>query len=83
MVREAASKFDCVQFMREARARVDAETEDVADEGRALGRGMFTQGDDWADLKKMARDAIRCRFDGVAAEFAGRSKRAVCAPFFE
>ncbi len=25
-------------------------------EGQVLGRGMFTQGDDWADLKKMARD---------------------------
>ncbi len=32
---EAASKFDCVQFMREAWARMDAETEGVADEGRA------------------------------------------------
>ena len=69
MVREAASKFDCVQFMREARARMDAETEGLSD--------------DWADLKEMPRDAVRCRFDGVAAEFARRSQRAVRATFFE
>ena len=60
---EAASKFDCVQFMREAWARMDAETKGVADEGRlALGRGMFTQAHDWAYLKKMARDLHVCYF---------------------
>ena len=31
-------------------------------EARALGHSIFTQGDDWADLKRMARDAVRCHF---------------------
>ena len=30
---------------------------------RALGHSIFTQGDDWADLKEMVKDAIRCHFD--------------------
>jgi len=38
-----------------------------ADEGgydaRALGHSIFTQGDDWDDLKTMARDAVLCHFD--------------------
>ena len=38
-----------------------------ADEGgynaRALGHSIFTQGDDWADLKEMVKDATRCHFD--------------------
>ena len=33
-------------------------------EARALGHSIFTQGDDWANLKKMARGAVRCHFDG-------------------
>ena len=32
-------------------------------DARALGYDMFTQGDDWDDLKAMARDAVRCYFD--------------------
>ena len=32
-------------------------------EARALGHSIFTQGDDWADLKAMARDAVICHFD--------------------
>ena len=32
-------------------------------EARALGHSIFTQGDDWANLKEMARDAVRCHFD--------------------
>lgn len=32
-------------------------------EARALGHSIFTQGDDWDDLKTMARDAVRCHFD--------------------
>ena len=38
-----------------------------ADEGgynaRALGYGIFTQGDDWDDLKAMVKDAVLCYFD--------------------
>lgn len=32
-------------------------------DARALGHSIFTQGDDWADLKAMARDAVLCHFD--------------------
>ena len=32
-------------------------------EARALGHSIFTEGDDWADLKVMARDAVICHFD--------------------
>ena len=31
-------------------------------DARALGYSIFTQGEDWADLKEMARDAILCNF---------------------
>ena len=31
-------------------------------DARALGHGVFTQGEDWDDLKAMVRDAVRCRF---------------------
>ena len=31
-------------------------------DARALGHGVFTQGEDWNDLKEMARDAVRCHF---------------------
>ena len=32
-------------------------------DARALGYSIFTQGEDWADLKEMARDAVLCHFD--------------------
>ncbi len=32
-------------------------------DARALGYSIFTQGEDWTDLKAMARDAVRCHFD--------------------
>lgn len=32
-------------------------------DARALGYSIFTQGEDWSDLKVMARDAVRCHFD--------------------
>ena len=32
-------------------------------DARALGYGIFTQGDDWEDLKAMAKDAVPCYFD--------------------
>ena len=37
-------------------------------DARALGYGIFTQGEDWDDLKAMARDAVLCHFgDDVEA----------------
>ena len=33
-------------------------------DARALGHSVFTQGEDWNDLKAMVRDAVRCHFDG-------------------
>ena len=38
-------------------------------DARALGHSIFTQGEDWADLKAMVTDAVRCHF-GDADEFA-------------
>ena len=32
-------------------------------DARALGHGIFTQGDDWPELKAMARDAVLGHFD--------------------
>ena len=32
-------------------------------DARALGYGIFTQGDDWDDLKAMVKDAVLCYFD--------------------
>ncbi len=32
-------------------------------EARALGFSIFTVGDDWDDLKSMARDAVLCHFN--------------------
>ena len=31
-------------------------------DARALGHAIFTQGDDWEELKAMARDAVLCHF---------------------
>ena len=33
-------------------------------DARALGYGIFTQGEDWDDLKTMVKDAVLCHFDG-------------------
>ena len=33
---------------------------------RAVGHSIFTQGQDWADLKAMAEDAVLCHFDNIA-----------------
>ena len=36
-------------------------------DARALGHSIYTQGDNWDDLKEMARDAVLCHFnDGEA-----------------
>ena len=32
-------------------------------DARALGYSIFTQGDDWDDLKDMVKDAVLCHFD--------------------
>ncbi len=32
-------------------------------DARALGYGIFTQGEDWANLKAMVKDAVLCHFD--------------------
>ena len=31
-------------------------------DARTLGHGVFTQGEDWDDLKEMVRDAVCCHF---------------------
>ena len=31
-------------------------------DARALGHSIFTQGEDWADLKAMVSEAVRCHF---------------------
>lgn len=31
-------------------------------DARALGYGVFTQGEDWDDLREMVEDAVRCHF---------------------
>ena len=38
-------------------------------DARALGYGIFTQGEDWDDLKSVVRDAVLCHFgeDGAPA----------------
>ncbi len=32
-------------------------------EAAALGHRIYTQGDDWEDLKSMVQDAVRCHFE--------------------
>ena len=36
-------------------------------DARALGYSIFTQGEDWADLKAMIKDAVHCLFDDDSA----------------
>ena len=38
------------------------EAPDGGYDARALGHAIFTQGDDWDELKAMARDAVLCHF---------------------
>ncbi len=33
---------------------------------RALGHSIFTQGEDWNDLRAMVKDAVACYFDKEA-----------------
>ena len=42
------------------------EVRDVREGGydvRAFGHSIFTRGEDWDELKAMARDAVLCHFD--------------------
>ena len=39
-----------------------SEAPDGGYDARALGHAIFTQGDDWEELKAMARDAVLCHF---------------------
>lgn len=32
-------------------------------DAKALGYSIFTQGEDWDDLKRMVQDAVLCHFD--------------------
>ena len=32
-------------------------------DAKALGYSIFTQGENWADLKEMVKDAVRCHFE--------------------
>ena len=36
-------------------------------DARALGYGIFTQGDTWEELKEMVQDAVLCYFDDDSA----------------
>ena len=36
-------------------------------DAQALGYSIFTQGDDWDDLKDMVKDAVLCHFDADTA----------------
>ena len=50
-----------------APAEIIFEVTEAAEGGfdaRALGYSIFTQGDDWGDLKAMVRDAVACHFGG-------------------
>lgn len=38
------------------------ESSDGRYEARALEHSIFTQGEDWNELKKMAREAVLCHF---------------------
>ena len=43
------------------------ESDEGGYEAHALGHSIFTQGDDWNDLKAMARDAVLCHFEEGSA----------------
>ena len=53
---------------------------EVGYDARALGYSIFTQGEDWADLKAMVKDAVLCHFDdnSVPSAFRLRPAEAMC-----
>ena len=44
-------------------------------DARTLGYGIFTQGEDWDDLKAMAREAVLCHFGEEDAPKVGLLKK--------
>jgi len=48
------------------------ESDEGGYEARALGHSIFTQGDDWNDLKAMVRDSVLCHFEERSAPRAIR-----------
>ncbi|MDE0331614.1 MAG: 2-oxoisovalerate dehydrogenase [Nitrospinae bacterium] len=49
-------------------------------DARALGYSIFTQGEDWDDLKAMVRDAVLCHFgeeDAPKVRVLKKSREAV------
>jgi hypothetical protein len=55
-------------------------TEDAGDGGfvaAALGHSIFTQGDDWEELKANVREAVLCHFDEGQAPKVIRLHRVV------
>lgn len=58
-------RFASVEEPMEAPAEIIFEITEAPEGGfdaRALGHSIFTQGEDWADLKAMVSDAVRCHF---------------------
>ena len=49
-------------------------------DARALGYSIFTQGEDWADLEEMVRDAVLCHFDDDSVPKAFRLRRVEAMP---
>ena len=39
-----------------------SESPEGGSDAQALGHAVVTQGEDWDDLKELARDAVRCHF---------------------
>ncbi len=39
------------------------ESDEGGYDAHALGHSVFTQGEDWNDLKEMVREAVLCHFD--------------------
>ena len=75
MQRPGAEETETLGLMRlgdhvKAPAEIIFEVTEAVNGGfdaRALGYSIFTQGDDWADLKAMVKDAVACHF-GDAGE---------------
>ena len=44
-------------------------------DARPLGYSIFTQGEDWADLKAMVKDAVLCHFEDDSVPKAFRLRR--------
>ena len=53
MSEKHAGNFGCIRVCEASEGGYDA---------RTLGHSIFTQGDEWEDLKAMAREAVLCHF---------------------